>query len=291
MEDYLNGGKWKVLQEFVEIESGKRKDRPQLAKALAACRIYGAKLVIAKFDRLSRNAHFLLGLKESGVDFVAADMPDANRMTVGIMAMVAEHEGRAISERTKAALAAAKRRGVKLGGYRGATLTTGGGVGQLVRHAGDIAAWARQTCDQTDTDWVCRSHEDDRYGGCRLLGRHGTGGRRRDDDINLEPDELGSDLPIALALPFRPAILNRDGSVLDPAEFAQSLRKCSNPGALYRRRARAQEPNRWQFRRLLCPRCEWPRCRSAEQGDELAGASLDHLVGKQLQRAGHLDAE
>jgi DNA invertase Pin-like site-specific DNA recombinase len=88
-----------------------------LAQALQACRVYGAKLVIAKLDRLSRDAHFLLGLEKAGVDFVAADMPTANRLTVGVMAMVAEEEGRAISRRTKEALAAAKRRGVKLGNY------------------------------------------------------------------------------------------------------------------------------------------------------------------------------
>src|SRR5258707_10101653 len=117
--DYLNGGRWKLIKEFVEVESGKRADRPQLEAALAACRLHGAKLVIAKLDRLSRDAHFLLGLEKAGVDFVAADMPNANRLTVGIMAMVAEEERRMISARTKAALAAAKARGTKLGGDRG----------------------------------------------------------------------------------------------------------------------------------------------------------------------------
>jgi DNA invertase Pin-like site-specific DNA recombinase len=118
VEDFLNGGKWKLVKEFVEVESGKHCARPVLDQALKACRLYGATLVIAKLDRLSRDAHFLLGLEKAGVDFVCADMPRANRLTVGIMAMVAEEEGRMISRRTKEALAAAKRRGVKLGGYR-----------------------------------------------------------------------------------------------------------------------------------------------------------------------------
>jgi DNA invertase Pin-like site-specific DNA recombinase len=87
------------------------------------CRLHGARLVIAKLDRLSRNAHFLLGLQESGVDFVAADMPTANQLTVGIMAVVAQDEAKRISERTKAALQAAKLRGAKLGGFRGAMPT------------------------------------------------------------------------------------------------------------------------------------------------------------------------
>jgi DNA invertase Pin-like site-specific DNA recombinase len=116
--DFLNGGHWKLIKEFVEVESGKRADRPELEAALAACRLHGAKLLIAKIDRLSRDAHFLLGLDKAGVDFVAADMPNANRLTVGIMAMVAEEERRMISVRTKAALQAAKARGTKLGGRR-----------------------------------------------------------------------------------------------------------------------------------------------------------------------------
>lgn len=117
--EYLNGGNWSLVKEFVEVESGKRIDRPKLDEAIKACRIYDAKLVIAKLDRLSRDAHFLLGLEKAGIDFVAADMPNANRLTVGIMAMVAEEERRMISKRTKDALAAAKRRGTKLGGDRG----------------------------------------------------------------------------------------------------------------------------------------------------------------------------
>ncbi|TWA97553.1 recombinase family protein [Bradyrhizobium stylosanthis] len=87
------------------------------------CRLYGAKLVIAKLDRLSRDAHFLLGLEKAGVDFVAADMPNANRLTIGIMAMVAEEERRMISRRIKEALAAAKTRGKRLGGKRNGGLS------------------------------------------------------------------------------------------------------------------------------------------------------------------------
>ena len=115
---YLNGGEWELLQEFVEVESGKKNDRPALADALKYCRIHKATLVVARLDRLARNAHFLLGLKEAGVDFVAVDMPFANRLTIGVMALVAEETGRSISAVTKSALQAAKGRGVKLGSPR-----------------------------------------------------------------------------------------------------------------------------------------------------------------------------
>src|SRR5262245_28207281 len=115
---YLNGGPWKLIAEFTEVETGKRADRPELQKALAACRKHKGKLIIAKLDRLSRNLAFIATLMDSGVEFVATDNPHANRLTVHILAAVAEHERTAISERTKAALAAAKRRGVKLGGPR-----------------------------------------------------------------------------------------------------------------------------------------------------------------------------
>ena len=113
--DFINGNGNKVIAEYTEVESGKRRDRPELAKALTACRKHKAKLVIAKLDRLARNVHFISGLMESGVDFVAVDMPQANRLTVHILAAVAEHEREMISQRTKAALAAAKERGVRLG--------------------------------------------------------------------------------------------------------------------------------------------------------------------------------
>jgi DNA invertase Pin-like site-specific DNA recombinase len=123
VQDYLNGGDWRLVAEVTEVESGKRSDRPKLAEALKLSRLHGATLIIAKLDRLARNVAFISNLMESGVEFHAVDFPQANRLTVHILAAVAEHEAKMISERTKAALAAAKRRGVKLGGYRGTTIT------------------------------------------------------------------------------------------------------------------------------------------------------------------------
>ncbi|MET3410808.1 recombinase family protein [Methylobacterium sp. 1030] len=120
---YLNGGSWSLVAEVVEVESGKRSDRPKLAEALRLCRLHKAVLIIAKLDRLARNVAFVSALMESGVEFVAVDFPQANRLTVHILAAVAEHEAKAISERTKAALAQARARGVRLGGDRGAVLS------------------------------------------------------------------------------------------------------------------------------------------------------------------------
>lgn len=112
---YLNGGAWTLVDEFTEVESGKRADRIELGKAIARCRREGATLVIAKLDRLSRDLAFIANLMESGIEFVAVDNPTANKLTVHILAAVAQAEREAISARTKAALAEAKNRGVKLG--------------------------------------------------------------------------------------------------------------------------------------------------------------------------------
>lgn len=104
-----------ALEEFTEVESGRQNQRPALLAAIAACRKRKARLVIAKLDRLSRNAAFLLTLRDSNIDFVAADNPNADRLTVSILAVMAEHERDMISKRTREALAAKRARGEKLG--------------------------------------------------------------------------------------------------------------------------------------------------------------------------------
>lgn len=115
VQSHADSNASKIIAEFVEVESGKRTNRAQLAAALDFCRKNDAVLVIAKLDRLARNVHFISGLLESGVRFHAADMPSADRFMLHVYAAMAEEEGRRISERTKAALAAARARGVKLG--------------------------------------------------------------------------------------------------------------------------------------------------------------------------------
>lgn len=118
-----------VLAEFTEVESGKRNERPELLKALHHAKVTGATLVVAKMDRLSRNLAFLATLQDSGARFVAADMPEANELTVNIMGAVAQAEREAISTRTKEALQAAKARGVKLGNPNGAAALKRAGRG------------------------------------------------------------------------------------------------------------------------------------------------------------------
>lgn len=136
IEDFAASRGAEVLARFTEVESGRNSDRPELGKALHLAKVTGATLVIAKLDRLSRNAAFLLALRDSGVRFVAVDMPEANDLTVGIMALVAEAEREAISRRTKEALAVAKARGVKLGNPNGAAaLRRAGKGGESLRAA------------------------------------------------------------------------------------------------------------------------------------------------------------
>lgn len=149
IEDFARAREAEVVASFTEVESGKNNKRPELGKALHLAKVTGATLLIAKLDRLSRNAVFLLTLRDSGVKFVAADMPDANDLTVGIMALVAQQEREAISKRTKEALAAAKARGTKLGNPNGAAALRRAGKGNAagVRaiqskaddHASDLA--------------------------------------------------------------------------------------------------------------------------------------------------------
>jgi DNA invertase Pin-like site-specific DNA recombinase len=111
---------WNIVAEFTEVESGKRDDRPELERAMHRAKVTGGVLVIAKLDRLSRSAAMITRLQEEGTRFIAANMPEACELTVGMLAVVAREERKAISERTKAALAAAKARGAKLGNPNGA---------------------------------------------------------------------------------------------------------------------------------------------------------------------------
>lgn len=145
---YCKGRQCELLREYEEVESGKHNDRPELAKALHHAKVTGATVVVAKMDRLARNAAFLLTLRDSGAKFVAADNPDVTDVTVGILAVIAEEERKAISARTKAALQAAKARNVQLGNPNGAAALRRAGKGNLAalkaikgaadRHAADL---------------------------------------------------------------------------------------------------------------------------------------------------------
>jgi DNA invertase Pin-like site-specific DNA recombinase len=104
-----------IIAEYEEVESGRKASRPEIAKAIAHCRREGATLVIAKMDRLSRSVSFLSNLMDGGVEFVACDSPQASRLTIHILAAVAEEEARLISTRTRSALKVAKERGIKIG--------------------------------------------------------------------------------------------------------------------------------------------------------------------------------
>ena len=115
VQSHLDGHGGRELATYTEVESGKNNERPELAKALARCRLTRATLLVAKLDRLSRNAAFLLNLKDSGVGFQALDMPEVTTLSLGVLATIAQHERETISARTKAALAARKARGLPLG--------------------------------------------------------------------------------------------------------------------------------------------------------------------------------
>lgn len=104
-----------LITEFEDIESGKKNNRPNLIKAIEECKKQGATLLIAKLDRLSRNASFIFTLRDSKIDFICCDMPNANSVTIGIMAVLAQDERERISHRTKSALAELKSKGIKLG--------------------------------------------------------------------------------------------------------------------------------------------------------------------------------
>ncbi len=150
VRSYLNGGAWRLVAEVTEVESGKKNDRPKLAEAMRLCRLHGATLIIAKLDRLARNVAFISALMESGVEFVAVDFPQANRLTIHILAAVAEHEREAIEARTKAALAVAKARGRKLGGDRG-NFATARTLGNAASQAARKLKAAKKAADLAPT--------------------------------------------------------------------------------------------------------------------------------------------
>jgi DNA invertase Pin-like site-specific DNA recombinase len=161
--NYLNGGRWTLVAEIIEVESGKRNDRPELEKALRLCRVHKAALLVAKLDRLARNVAFISALMEAGVKFVAVDMPDVNDMVVHILASVAQGEAKAISDRTKGALQAAKARGTKLGGWRWDITSVGAQGRQAALEA------RRQKAAKYQSDIIPLIREHQRHGASTLV--------------------------------------------------------------------------------------------------------------------------
>jgi DNA invertase Pin-like site-specific DNA recombinase len=150
VEDYARGIGATIARSYREVETGKRSDRPELLKALADCKRSKAILVIAKLDRLARNVAFLANLMESGVEFVACDQPQANRLTIHILAAVAENEALMISDRTRAALTAYKARGGVLGAARPDGRQLSPGDGARGRQAAAKANRAKATAAYAD---------------------------------------------------------------------------------------------------------------------------------------------
>ena len=148
-----HGGR--LLEEITEIESGKRSDRPELRRAICRAKVSGARLIIAKLDRLSRNASFLLALRDSGVQFIAADLPNADETVVGIMAVIAQREREMIAQRTRDALAVARKRlasqGRALGNPNGAAALRRAGKGNTAALAAIAAAAVKRAEDLRDT--------------------------------------------------------------------------------------------------------------------------------------------
>ena len=148
-----DGGR--LLEEITEVESGKRSDRPELRRAIRRAKVSGARLIIAKLDRLSRNASFLLHLRDSGVRFIAADLPNADETVVGIMAVIAQRERELIAQRTKEALAVARKRlareGRTLGNPNGAAAIRRADKGNTAAIAAVAAAAGRRAEEMRET--------------------------------------------------------------------------------------------------------------------------------------------
>jgi len=167
VSSYANANGCKIVSEFMEVESGKDNNRPKLAEALELCDITGARLTIAKLDRLSRNVAFLSGLMEAKVKFTACDNPEATELTIHILAAVAQAERKAISERTKAALQAAKARGQTLGNPRLAEARSKIDI----KAASSKATQSRVAASKARAEKVLKVIDKARENGCHTLQR------------------------------------------------------------------------------------------------------------------------